>query len=222
MSPVHEIARREHHHATGRLSAATTCKPGVQPINVTSDGPAVLPTVHRADVPVLALHRLERGRLLVSRPALFDQLSRAARVTKLSAPAGSGKTHLLRSWVGETGLEESAAWVSVERNERDPQRFWLSMLDALRATEAGASIVREMSAVPDLDPRGLVENLASIERPVWLLVDSLHELRSDDARGCVSYVSSVSSVDTRVAISSRIPRTASIGCPEGSGSFQSM
>ena len=153
----------------------------MQPFNVTFDGPAVVPPVHRADVAVLALHRLERDRLVVSRPALFEQLSHAARVTRLSAPAGSGKTHLLRSWIGATGLANSAAWVSVGRDERDPQRFWPSLLNALRTTEAGASVIREMSALPDLDPDGLAEDLASLEHPIWLVIDDLQELHSEDA-----------------------------------------
>jgi LuxR family maltose regulon positive regulatory protein len=41
----------------------------------------------------------------------------------VAAPPGSGKTVLLRSWLGEAGLGESAAWVSVGRDERDPQRL---------------------------------------------------------------------------------------------------
>jgi LuxR family transcriptional regulator, maltose regulon positive regulatory protein len=181
MSPIRESTRPEHHQGARRHSGPATPSPQVQPIRLPSDGPAVLPPVRRADVAVLARHRLERDRLVISRPALFERLSRAARVTQLSAPAGSGKTHLLRSWIGETGLAESTAWVSVERDERDPQRFWLSLLDALRHTQAGASVVREMCGVPDLDLCVLLEDLASLEHPVWLVIDGLHELRSDDA-----------------------------------------
>jgi LuxR family transcriptional regulator, maltose regulon positive regulatory protein len=181
MSPILESTGRKHHQAAGRLRGLTAHEPGVQQINVASDEPAGLPPLHQAHVAVLAQHRLERDRLVVSRPALFERLSRAARVTHLLAPAGSGKTHLLRSWIRETDLADSAAWVSVEREERDPQRFWFSLLDALRNTEAGASIVREMFTVPDLDLRGQTENLASSEHRVLLVIDGLDELRSDDA-----------------------------------------
>ena len=48
---------------------------------------------------------------VVSRPGLFELLQLPVRVTVLSAPAGSGKTMLLRSWVGEQGLEDRTAWV---------------------------------------------------------------------------------------------------------------
>ena len=181
MSPIHQSTRRRHYQPAGRLRGPATPAPQVQPINVTSDGSAVLSPVHHADVAVLAMHRLERDRLVISRPAQFERLSRAARVTQLSAPAGSGKTHLLRSWITGTGLAESTAWVSVEREECDPQRFWRSLFDALRDTEPGASVLREIGAVTGLDVCALAEDLASLERPMWLVIDGLHELRSDDA-----------------------------------------
>jgi len=58
----------------------------------------------------------------VSRPRLFERLAAPARVIVASAPPGSGKTVLLRSWISEAGLAERAAWVPVGRSERDPQR----------------------------------------------------------------------------------------------------
>jgi ATP/maltotriose-dependent transcriptional regulator MalT len=67
---------------------------------------------------------------LVSRDALFWRIGTAGRVTVVSAPAGSGKTFLLRSWVDEAGLADRAAGVSVRREERDPQRFWIAVADA--------------------------------------------------------------------------------------------
>jgi len=53
---------------------------------------------------------------VVPRPALWKRLEEPARVTVLSAPAGSGKTVLLRSWIGEAGLAERAAWVPAGRD----------------------------------------------------------------------------------------------------------
>ena len=57
----------------------------------------------------------------MSRPGLWERLSGAARVTVLSVPPGSGKTVLLRSWIGESGLGERAAWVVVGRDESAPE-----------------------------------------------------------------------------------------------------
>ena len=96
---------------------------------------------------------------IVSRRALFERLGRAGRITQVSAPAGSGKTFLLRSWIGAAGLTESTAWVPVHREERNPQRFWVSVLSALRQTAAGSAVVRPLTAAPDLDGWAVVERL---------------------------------------------------------------
>ena len=104
----------------------------------------------------------------------------------VSAPPGSGKTVLLRSWMGEAGLAGSAAWVPVERDGRDPQRFWMSVLGALRQTTPGSGLVRELTAAPDLDGWAITERLRKDLAPLvdrtWLVLDDVHELGSDEAR----------------------------------------
>ena len=122
---------------------------------------------------------------VVPRPGLFERLGASTRVTVLSAPPGSGKTVLLRSWIGEPGLADRAAWVPVGRGEQDPQRFWLSVLGALRGTAAGSGLVRELTAAPDLDGWAVVErllkDLAPLADRLWLVIDDVHELRSAEA-----------------------------------------
>ena len=122
----------------------------------------------------------------VARPGLFGRLGGPARVTVVSAPAGSGKTVLLRSWIAAAGLAGRAAWVAAGREERDPQRFWLSVAGALRATGPGAGLVRVVSAAPELDgwalAEGLLSDLAPLEERLWLVVDDVHELGPDALR----------------------------------------
>jgi LuxR family maltose regulon positive regulatory protein len=122
-----------------------------------------------------------RGRAgsVLSRPGLFERLL-ATRVTVVSAPAGSGKTVLLRSWTGLEGMAGQVAWVPSEREKRDPQRFWLSVLGALRRTGPGAGLVQDLSAAPDLDGWTIVErlltDLAPLQGRLWLVIDDVHEL----------------------------------------------
>lgn len=87
------------------------------------------------------------ARRLVPREGLFDRLSapEGGGVVLVCAPAGSGKTVLLRAWVEAAGLEDQVGWVSVERAERDAQRFWLAVIDAL----AGAvDVVERVAPAP--------------------------------------------------------------------------
>jgi LuxR family transcriptional regulator, maltose regulon positive regulatory protein len=123
---------------------------------------------------------------VVSRPRLFGRLAAQARVSVVSAPPGSGKTVLLRSWISQAGVAGSAAWVPAGRGERDPQRFWLSVLAALRQTTAGSALVRELTAAPDLDgwviTERLLADLAPLDDQLWLVVDDVHELGADALR----------------------------------------
>jgi len=107
-------------------------------------------------------------------------------VTVVSAPPGSGKTVLLRSWISRAGPAERVAWVPVGRAERDPQRFWLSVLDALRGTVPGSALVQALTAAPDLDGWAVVErllkDLAPLQDRIWLVIDDVHELDPEALR----------------------------------------
>ena len=144
---------------------------------------------------------------VVSRPGLFGQLGASARVTVVSAPPGSGKTILLRSWVGQPGLAECAAWVPVGRYERDPQRFWLSVLGALRRTAPGSALVGELTAAPDLDGWTIVErllkDLAPLEDRIWLVIDDVHELGSAEARSQLELLIMRAPPELRFALATR-------------------
>src|SRR5215468_8876153 len=117
---------------------------------------------------------------VVARPRLSGRPAARARVSVVSAPPGSGKTVLLRSWISQSGVAGRAAWVPAGRGERDPQRFWLAVLAALRQTAAGSALVRAVTAAPDLDGWAITErllaDLAPLDDRVWLVVDDVHEL----------------------------------------------
>ena len=114
--------------------------------------------------------RVARG--WVRRESLFDRLGDAAAggVVVVCAPAGSGKTVLLRSWVEAAGLRDRVGWVSVERGERDAQRFWLSVIDALAAAVAGGGAGRSGAELPRRGGRRAAAGgarVARASRPCW-------------------------------------------------------
>jgi len=115
---------------------------------------------------------------------LLDRLSAAppGGVALVCAPAGSGKTTLVRSWIESAALTDRTGWVSVERNEHDAQRFWL----AVNATLADAGgIVQRVDPAPSFRGDALVEkllgDLGALEDPAALVIDDLHELRATGA-----------------------------------------
>ena len=101
-------------------------------------------------------------------------------------PAGSGKTVLLRSWLGQAELDGRAAWVPAGRGERDPQRFWVSVAARCARRPGGRAGAGGDRRRPDLDGWGLVErllaDLALLEDRLWLVIDDVHELGPEALR----------------------------------------
>jgi len=143
-------------------------------------GPAGTPGSGNEDTPG------PNARGVVARPALLGRLGGPARVMVVSAPPGSGKTVLLRSWIGQAGLAGHAAWAQAGRDERDPRRFWLAVLGALRAAAPGAGLVQALTAAPDLDGWSVTErlltDLAPLADRIWLVIDDVHELGPEALR----------------------------------------
>ncbi|MDB5064893.1 MAG: LuxR family transcriptional regulator, partial [Chloroflexi bacterium] len=117
---------------------------------------------------------------LVARTALFQLLSAGGSggVTLVSAPPGSGKTALLRSWIEDARLSDRVAWVSVERDESDAQRFWLSVVTELCGAAGGEAGVERLIPTPDFGGEAVVRRLLSdldaLDEPVVLVIDDLH------------------------------------------------
>ena len=105
-----------------------------------------------------------------------------APVTLLCAPAGSGKTALLVSWMESTS-DAAIAWLSLDRHDGDPGLLWSNVLQALRGTGRFPTEARFHDLVA---PHGevapafldaLVAEVAALEEPVWLVLDDVHVLR---------------------------------------------
>jgi LuxR family transcriptional regulator, maltose regulon positive regulatory protein len=124
----------------------------------------------------------------------------------MSAPGGSGKTSLLRAWADRSADLRRVAFVSVERDQQDAQRFWGAVLEAIRPS--GSSIDRQAdSAATALDGDELVDRvlaeLAEQIEPVVLIIDDVHELRSAEALAQLGRLLATLPSAARIVLSSR-------------------
>jgi LuxR family maltose regulon positive regulatory protein len=124
---------------------------------------------------------------LIQRGELLAALDRAAqaRVTLVSAPAGSGKTSLLRAWADGPGQAYRLAVVQVQRGQQDSQQFWLAVLGAIRQASGTPGEGEQLAATPDFNPEAIADRVRSElgehgDR-TFLIIDDLHELTSPEA-----------------------------------------
>src|SRR6202167_5482584 len=126
---------------------------------------------------------------LIQRGELLAALDRAAeaKVTIISAPAGSGKTSLLRAWADGAGQPHRRAAVQVRRDQRDTQQFWLAVLSALRQASGRSGTGEQLAATPDFNEAAIADRvlaeLAGHHHRTFLIIDDVHELASPEALG---------------------------------------
>jgi LuxR family transcriptional regulator, maltose regulon positive regulatory protein len=124
---------------------------------------------------------------LIDRGDLLAALDRAAarKVTIISAPAGSGKTSLLRAWADRRGQPHRLAVVQVQRDQQDARQFWLALLSAVRDASGMTSGAEPPAATPDFNGQAMVDRvlseLADARDGITLAIDDLHELNSPEA-----------------------------------------
>ena len=106
-------------------------------------------------------------------------------MTLISAPAGSGKTSLLRAWADGAGQPYRLAVVQVRRDQQDSQQFWLAVLSAIRQASGTTGEGEQLAATPDFNEAAISERvlseLAAHHDRTFLVIDDLHELTSAEA-----------------------------------------
>jgi LuxR family transcriptional regulator, maltose regulon positive regulatory protein len=105
-------------------------------------------------MPKLQLPRLYRA--LVVRERLLELLDKGLeqRLMLLSAPAGAGKTTLVRQWIAERSGEEGfppVAWVSLDAGDNDPVRFWRYVMMACQSFQP--DLAQEAAALLQVVPQ---------------------------------------------------------------------
>ncbi|MBN2148738.1 MAG: AAA family ATPase, partial [Anaerolineales bacterium] len=125
---------------------------------------------------------------LVSRENLIVRLNegivRGCRLTLVSAPAGYGKSTLLSEWQAQA--EIPVAWLSLEREENTPARFWsyfvaaLNTLPPVQRFNIGDALLKAFRAPQPGSMEAylteLVNQLSALEERVCLVLDDLHTI----------------------------------------------
>jgi LuxR family maltose regulon positive regulatory protein len=154
------------------------------------------------------LHPPWIGRGMVARTALVERLLAAptARLVCVVAPPGYGKTTLLAQWVERHGGR--VAWVSLDRRDNDPAvllTYLAAALDRVEPIDPGIARVLASpgaSASASLVPR-FVAALASMSRPVAVVLDNLELLVNQECLDAVAEVALRLPRRSRLVLASR-------------------
>jgi LuxR family transcriptional regulator, maltose regulon positive regulatory protein len=131
----------------------------------------------QAVVPLTRLGPPAVPRATVVRPRLLDALSTSVErpLTLLIAPAGSGKTVLLSSWLAAGAAPGRVAWLTVDRPDDDPARFWAAVLATLRHSNPASSAAALPSSTEGFDEEllaTLMNDLYEADEPLMLVIDN--------------------------------------------------
>jgi LuxR family transcriptional regulator, maltose regulon positive regulatory protein len=129
----------------------------------------------------------------LGRRVLLERLSGAsrARLVLIRAPAGWGKSTLLSQWrIAEAGRREFA-WVTLDRRDSDPVRFWTYVIESLRRIAAGVGTgPLPLLGAPGVDLEAemlpvLVDELGDLPAPVVVALDDYHLIEGDTVHATV-------------------------------------
>jgi LuxR family maltose regulon positive regulatory protein len=131
--------------------------------------------LHRPSLPTKQVHRHHLIRLL------NEGLDEGRYLTLVSAPAGFGKTTCICEWL--ESLVQPAAWVSLDKSDNDPVRFFRYFMAALQqlAPDVGKDLngvlaAGELPAV-DVIATHLINDAMEINRQILLILDDFHVIQ---------------------------------------------
>ncbi len=125
----------------------------------------------------------------VERPRLIAMLDQATegKLAMVSSPAGFGKSTLLAQWAAKAGQGGGrVAWLSLDAQDNDLARFLKYITGTLNRTDAAitahALSLIESSPITPVESilAGLVNDLARMSDPVYLVLDDAHLIVSSE------------------------------------------
>ena len=144
------------------------------------------------------LHPPSPRRGVLSRRELLGRLDAsiedtAVKLVLVAAPAGWGKTSLLADWWSSRKVTPSA-WLSVDRGDNDPARFWTHLIAAMK--DASGSIapdaerLHEFSEIEiaDIMLSQVINDCTRMSGRITVIIDNYHLISNPSIHECVGFL----------------------------------
>jgi len=154
---------------------------------------------------------------VVRRTRLEEALAAGSgsQLTLLSASPGAGKSTLLTTWLETTIAKQ--AWHTAELRDNRGDQFARSVLGALAEADA-LSTELPRDGCPGVDLlAGAMQDIASRDEPVVLVLDDAHELTGHRPLECLSYLVDHAPPSLRLVVSTRVDPPVRVGRLRASG-----
>ena len=146
---------------------------------------------------------------LVIRSALIDRLTAGAgqRLTVVVGSAGAGKSVLLSSWA-EARSPGVTSWLSCDRADADPVRFWTGFIEAVQAGipafGADAAALLAMNAMPADVTASIANDAAKLPAGSAIVVDDFHHAEPAVSRAMTDLVEHWPAETVQLVLSTRV------------------
>jgi LuxR family maltose regulon positive regulatory protein len=161
----------------------------------------------------------------VSREALVRRLVEGGdrKLALVCAPPGWGKTILLSEWHASEAESRPFAWVSLDRSDDDPVRFWSYLIGALRTVEPELG-EQALATLPSAGPSlvdavlpSFLNELAGMPRRLVLVLDDYHLVRNELIHASLAFLLRHLPPTLQVAIASRADPPLPLGSLRAEG-----
>lgn len=146
---------------------------------------------------------------IISRLRLVERINQGLyrKLTLVSAPAGFGKTTLLCEWTGI--CERPVAWVTLDKSDNDPIRFWSYLIAAVRTIiprfgEAPLAALKSSQYISrDVFLSGFIGEISEISTPFAVVLDDYHLIESPEIHESIASLLDYSPPQMHLVIATR-------------------
>ncbi len=172
---------------------------------------------------------------LVSRPRLTERFEAGLhrKLTLVSAPAGFGKSTVLSEWAHQTAEGNCRspvriAWVSLDKDDNDPERFWTYLIASLGTVQEGlgATILPKLQT-PNPPPvksllTPLINELADNMDRLCLVLDDYHVIDTESIHDAMRFLLDHIPPTMHLAIASRVEPPLPLARLRGKGQLNEL